>query len=88
VGSAVLDGDDGVMDGVTSAIWVTWLRFLLAQVIPITGANGRVIDVMFVWIRNNDGIIRLVTGIPAKLWTCESMTLFGYDDRFVIDPFR
>ncbi|MBL9023444.1 MAG: RHS repeat-associated core domain-containing protein, partial [Myxococcales bacterium] len=36
------------------------------QVISITGANGRVIDVTFAWIRNNDGIVRLVTGIPAK----------------------
>ena len=37
------------------------------QVISITGANGRVIDVTFAWIRNNDGIVRLVTGIPTKL---------------------
>jgi hypothetical protein len=37
------------------------------QVIPITGANGRVIDVTFAWIRNNDGVARLVTGIPTKL---------------------
>lgn len=36
------------------------------QVIPITGANGKTIDVTFAWIRNNDGIVRLVTGIPAK----------------------
>jgi filamentous hemagglutinin len=36
------------------------------QVIPITGANGRVIDVTFGWIRNNDGIVRLVTAIPTK----------------------
>lgn len=36
------------------------------QVIPITGANGRKIDVTFSWIRNNDGAVRLVTGIPAK----------------------
>ena len=36
------------------------------QVIPITGANGKTIDVTFAWIRNNDGIVRLVTGIPTK----------------------
>lgn len=36
------------------------------QIIPITGANGRVIDVKFSWIRNNDGAVRLVTGIPTK----------------------
>jgi filamentous hemagglutinin len=36
------------------------------QIIPITGANGRVIDMNFAWIRNNDGIVRLVTGVPAK----------------------
>jgi RHS repeat-associated protein len=35
------------------------------QVIPIHGANGRNIDVTFGWIRNNDGIVRLVTGIPT-----------------------
>jgi filamentous hemagglutinin len=34
------------------------------QVIAINGANGRVIDVLFVWIKNNDGIVRLVTAIP------------------------
>lgn len=37
------------------------------QVIPIAGANGRVIDVTFAWIRNNDGIMRLVTAIPGSL---------------------
>lgn len=37
------------------------------QVISITGANGRVIDVTFAWILNNDGIVRLVTAIPTKL---------------------
>jgi hypothetical protein len=36
------------------------------QVISITGANGRMIDVTFEWIRNNDGVVRLATGIPAK----------------------
>ena len=37
-----------------------------SQIIPIKGANGRVIDVEFIWIKNNDGIIRLVTSIPTK----------------------
>ncbi|BDD80310.1 hypothetical protein TPB0596_00730 [Tsukamurella pulmonis] len=36
------------------------------QVIPITGANGKIIDVTFGWIRNDDGIVRLVTAIPTK----------------------
>ena len=36
------------------------------QVIPITGANGKTIDVLFGWIRNDDGIVRLVTAIPTK----------------------
>lgn len=36
------------------------------QVIPIRGANGRTIDVQFGWIRNNDGVVRLVTGVPAR----------------------
>jgi hypothetical protein len=37
------------------------------QIISIQGANGRIIDVTFAWIRNNDGVVRLVTGIPKKL---------------------
>jgi hypothetical protein len=36
------------------------------QVISITGANGKVIDVIFVWIRNLDGVVRLVTSIPTS----------------------
>jgi len=37
------------------------------QKIPITGANGRTIDVNFGWIiRNNEGFPRLVTAIPTK----------------------
>jgi filamentous hemagglutinin len=36
------------------------------QVISVTGANGKVIDVTFGWIRNTDGIVRLTTAIPAK----------------------
>jgi len=36
------------------------------QVIPITGANGKTIDVPFVFMKDNTGTVRLVTGIPAK----------------------
>lgn len=36
------------------------------QVISIVGANGKVIDVLFGWIRNMDGFIRLVTAIPTS----------------------
>ena len=35
------------------------------QAVPVTGANGRVIDVTFGWIRNNDGMVGLITGIPT-----------------------
>lgn len=36
------------------------------QSIRITGANGRQIDVVFAWIRNHDGVMRLVTAPPTK----------------------
>lgn len=36
------------------------------QIIPIVGANSKNIDVKFVWIKNNDGNIRLITSIPTK----------------------
>ena len=36
------------------------------QVIPVTGANGKTINVTFGWIQNNDGIVRLTTAIPTK----------------------
>jgi hypothetical protein len=36
------------------------------QVINIVGSNGKAIDVLFAWIRNNDGVVRLVTAIPTK----------------------
>jgi len=35
------------------------------QVITITGANGKQIDVTFACIKNLDGIVRLVTAIPT-----------------------
>ncbi len=37
-----------------------------SQIIPIKGVNGKIIDVEFVWIKNNDGVVRLVTSIPTK----------------------
>jgi hypothetical protein len=37
------------------------------QVIEIVGANGKKIEVLFAWIKNNDGVVRLVTAIPSKL---------------------
>ncbi len=37
-----------------------------SQVISVQGANGKIIDVVFIFIKNNDGVIRLVTSIPAK----------------------
>jgi filamentous hemagglutinin len=36
------------------------------QIIPITGANGKTIGVPFVFMKDNSGTVRLVTGIPAK----------------------
>jgi filamentous hemagglutinin len=36
------------------------------QVISITGANGKVIDVLAVWIELADGTIQFVTTYPAK----------------------
>lgn len=36
------------------------------QVIPITGVNGKTINVSFVFIKDNSGSVRLVTGIPSK----------------------
>jgi len=36
------------------------------QIITIYGANGKTIDVLFVWILGNDGVLRLVTSIPTQ----------------------
>ena len=36
------------------------------QITTILGAHGRKIDVVVVWIKNNDGVVRLVTIIPTK----------------------
>jgi RHS repeat-associated protein len=35
------------------------------QIIRVAGANGKQIDVLFVWILNNDGVVRLVTSYPG-----------------------
>jgi hypothetical protein len=36
------------------------------QTIDVTGANGRTIPVVTAWIRGNDGVVRLVTAVPAN----------------------
>ncbi len=36
------------------------------QIIHIHGTNGKIIPVNMVWIRNLDGVVRLVTAIPTK----------------------
>jgi hypothetical protein len=36
------------------------------QIITITGANGRSIDVLFGWVRGSDGVVKLVTAIPTS----------------------
>lgn len=36
------------------------------QVIDVVGANGRTIPMKTAWIQNNDGVVRLVTAVPAK----------------------
>lgn len=38
-----------------------------SQIIPIRGANGKVIEVQFIWIKNHSGVVDLVTAIPTKL---------------------
>ncbi|MFA5670733.1 MAG: DUF6883 domain-containing protein [Balneolaceae bacterium] len=37
-----------------------------SQIIPVQGANGKIINVEFIFIKNNDGVTRLVTSIPTK----------------------
>jgi filamentous hemagglutinin len=36
------------------------------QSIPITGVNGRTINTTFVFMKDTNGVVRLITGIPAK----------------------
>ena len=37
------------------------------QFIKLTGSNDRVIEVRFIWIKHDDGVVRLVTAIPNTL---------------------
>jgi len=37
------------------------------RLLDLSEANGKTIDVLFGWIRNDDGVVRLVTAIPAKI---------------------
>ena len=36
-----------------------------SQIIPLRGANGKTIPTEIVWIKNHDGVIRIITLIPA-----------------------
>jgi len=36
------------------------------QSIPITGANGNTINTTFVFMKDTNGVVRFVTGIPTK----------------------
>lgn len=36
------------------------------QVIPIAGANGKTVSATFVFMKDNNGVVRFVTGIPTK----------------------
>lgn len=36
------------------------------QIISITGANGKVVDIVAAWIKLADGTIKLVTTVPGK----------------------
>jgi RHS repeat-associated protein len=54
------DADTAVETGVTQ------FGTQYNQTITIVGANGNVSDVVFGWILNNDGVVRLVTAIPTK----------------------
>jgi filamentous hemagglutinin len=37
-----------------------------SQIIPITGFNGKTINVEFIWVKGIDGVVKLVTAIPTK----------------------
>jgi hypothetical protein len=45
---------------------VTQFGQTFEQSIPISGLNGKTINVTFVFMKDNAGTVRLVTGIPAK----------------------
>lgn len=36
------------------------------QIIPISGTNGKVIDVPFIFMKDNNGAVKLITGLPPK----------------------
>ena len=36
------------------------------QIIPVAGANGNTVNTTFVFMKDNNGVVRLVTGIPSK----------------------
>jgi len=36
------------------------------QIIDVVGANGRKIPIKVAWIRNNDGVVRIVTAVPEN----------------------
>jgi hypothetical protein len=57
----IFDGSKAVQTSVTQ------FGTKFNQVIKITGATGLTMNVTTAWIRNNDGVVRLVTAIPTKL---------------------
>lgn len=36
------------------------------QSIPITGVNGKTVNITFVFMKDTNGVVRLITGIPTK----------------------
>jgi hypothetical protein len=56
----VFDESEAVFTGVTE------FGTKYNQVISIAGANGKIIDVTFGWIREHNGLVRLVTAIPSR----------------------
>jgi hypothetical protein len=44
---------------------VTQYGTKFSQVINVVGANGRVIPIQTIWIRNTDKVVRLVTAVPG-----------------------
>jgi WXG100 family type VII secretion target len=49
-----------------SALLIKSVSLLAENEAQAAGANGKTIDVTFAFIRNNDGVVRLVTAIPAS----------------------
>ncbi|WP_406647449.1 DUF6883 domain-containing protein [Rhizobium acaciae] len=52
--------------GAATATKTTEYRKTYEQVIPILGANGKTINTKFVFMQDNFGTVRLVTGIPTN----------------------